>query len=290
MKHLLIIGISLVLLSCSSTNQTSYFGYNNNPKIEDTSNDEIEVYKTGNNIIEESDLERTNNITNYYVLPPGYYNPWDYYPNYDYMRMSYPSFYFYWDNWRFNRWAYYNPYSYWDYGWYNPYRHHHHYYDHYYYNDYYGNNNSTPEPPRKDYRDFGVSRGEFGSPARNVTSSSSSRGSAVTPIGSVRNVNSSGTRTTNSNNYNKPESNNVENPTNNRISNPSNNNRSIQREGRDVNVRQSTPRTETPSRSNERVAPSNSGSNNSPSRSNSESSPSRSSESKSGSSSGQRSR
>jgi len=289
MKYLLIVGISLMMLSCSSTNQSSYFGYNNNPKIEDNSNDEIEVYKTGNNTEysvnnDDSELERTRYITNYYVLPPGYYNPWDY-PQYDYYRSGYPDFYFYWDNWRYSRWSYYSPYSYWGY---NPwYSHHHHYYDYHYYDNNYGGN-YTPAPKKQNYRDFGVSRGDFGSPSRNVTSSSGSRNSNTEPVGSVRNVNSSNTRVNSSDYYNKPNSSNVENPSRNE-SDTSPQKGSSQRNGSDVEIKQSAPRNETPSRSNDRVAPSNSGSSSSPSKSSGSSSPSRSTE-KSSENSGQKRR
>lgn len=288
MKYFLIIGISLIMLSCSSTNQSSYFGYNNNPKVEDRSNDEIEVYKTGNNTNYSSNDNNYiepdyNKVTNVYVLPAGFYNPWDY-PHYDYYGMGYSNFY--WDNWRFRQWNYYNPYSYWGY---NPYYYPHNYYEHHYYDNYYGNNYNSPAPKRKDYRDFGVSRGEFGSPSRNVTSSSSSRSSGNTnPTGSVRNVNSTDKRTTNVNDYNTPKP--LQPDAQNRNTNSTTDNpRSSQRDGRDVNVRQSQPRVETPNKSNERT-PSNSGSSSSPSRSNiNSSSPPRSSE-KSSESSGQRSR
>jgi len=285
-KIFIITAITLVLVSCSTTNQSSYFGYNNNPKIEveksitpETTVVDGPAYQAGNNA-------QDNGITTvnyYYVLPPAYIRPWDY-PFYNnYLRFGSPYYYDYWD--------YISYYNYRDHYYFN--QHHSHwnnypYYDDYYYSPWYSDNSADVTPKRKDYRDFGVSRGEYGSPTRNVTGSSFGRGNVEAETkgavkGKLNYPSSSPSRNADNSNYNSPKNSNYVPESRNTVKSPQPVINVPQRgENKESNIRQSPPRNEN------NGSDSRSGSSSSSSERNSSSSPSRS-ETKSNNS-GQRSR
>jgi len=237
--------ITFILISCSTVSR-KYYGYENKNELEKYS--EIK-----NDYIQEKDEVVDNNnqsidVYKYYVLPPSYY-PWYYPPYYFRFGYRYPFYLDYYDYYWYNYYSYWYPYY--------PYNPHFHYIPPIYSGD--------TQPKRKDYRDFGVSRGNFGETPRNVTNVSPSRNSLNNnnTSGSIKLINSNDNNTNSSRReqekLNTPDTKGNSNET---ITKPSNHRNN---EGRDINIRQSTPRNE-----NNRNSESRTPRNNSSERNNSE--------------------
>lgn len=230
--------LSFILISCSTTNR-KYYGYEN--KMEIFKNSEVQ----NNNYTKENDKDEdfnnpSINVYRYYVLPPSYY-PWYYPPYYFRFGYRYPFYLDYYDYYWYNYYSYWYPYYI-----YNP---HYHYIPPIY--------SWETQPKRKDYRDFGVSRGNFGETPRNITNVSPSRNNSNdnSTGGSIKLINSNDNYNTNSSRreqdkLNTPDTKGRDNET---ISKPSNQRNN---EGRDINIRQSIPRNEV-NKNSESRSPSN---------------------------------
>lgn len=215
---------ALLLNSCSSMSESSsdgYFGYSNEPKMEQKETiqtEPVEYYSSSGNAdyydyngttavsADPIPVKRSFVYYDYYnpsytrtFIPWGnyYYDP--YYDDFVGVRIYYGPRYnrYYWDDWDYYYYRGHYPYYH---------RHHYGYYDWVYYDRYYNRswNNHTVyvEPRRKTTRNFGPSRGTYSGyddvELRNPRSSSRSRSVGRTSSGDVESIYRTGSRSTRS--------------------------------------------------------------------------------------------
>ncbi len=194
MKILLISALTLLISTgCSNSGSTreSYFGYNNNPKFEEESENRLTekvdnqwVNPLGNNKNQVSNYNDVVYQTNGLRYQEPMYIP---------VIVPWWSSYYGWmspyNNRRFYSNSYYDSYGYCGYDWYSPWYEYHPYYGGYYYDWYrphrswynynsYTDNHDRPEK-KESYRNFGASRGTYSDPGRGSAVSNSPRGSVV---------------------------------------------------------------------------------------------------------------